>query len=120
MVTVELGIIAAVAVLSAVLILASRFGGADDVSAPVDSANWRRMDAEVISMLRAGNRTFLRVRFSVGTSLIHSDVRYSLPGAVPHAGQRVPIRYDPAAPALATFDLHPSSRTPLDLAGLDG
>jgi hypothetical protein len=74
-----------------------------------ESANWRRVDAEVISVLRAGHRTFLLVRFTVGTSLIRNDVRYPLPGAVPHAGQRVPIRYDPVAPARVVFDLQPHS-----------
>lgn len=92
-----------------------------DLSPEAESANWRRVDAEVISVLHAGDRRFLLVRFGVGTSVIRNDVRYPLPGAVPYAGQRVPIRYDPAAPARMVFDLHPSGRTPLDVAGrLDG
>jgi hypothetical protein len=90
-----------------------RVSGRDDPPDPeIDSASWRRANAEVISVLRAGNRTFLLVRFQVGTSLIRNDVRYPLPGTVPHAGQRVPIKYDPAAPARLVFDLHPVHRTP--------
>jgi hypothetical protein len=84
-----------------------------DASDPaVEHADWRRVDAEVISMLGVGDRTFLRVRFAVGTSLVQNDVLYPLAGAVPHVGRRVPIRYDPAAPARVAFDLNPSSRTP--------
>jgi hypothetical protein len=113
--TVELVVLAAVALGIGMLVLVSRFAGRDDERDPgIESADWHRLNAEVISVLRAGNRIFLRVRFQVGTSLIRSDVRYPLPGAVPHAGQRVPIRYDPTAPARVVFDLHPSSRTPPD------
>jgi hypothetical protein len=118
MLAAELILIAGVAVGACILALLSLFGGGDDGLDPeVESANWHRADAEVISVLRAGDRRFLLVRFGVGTSLIRNDVRYPLPGAVPHAGQRVPIRYDPAAPARMMFDLHPSSRTPLDVTG---
>jgi len=91
--------------------------GLDGLDPEIESANWRRVDAEVISVLRAGNRTFLLVRFAVGTSLIRNDVRYPLPGAVPNAGQRVPIKYDPAAPARVVFDLHPKGRTSPKVAG---
>jgi len=62
--------------------------GLDGPDPEIESANWRRVDAEVISVLRAGNRTFLLVRFAVGTSLTRNGVRYPLQGAVPHAGQR--------------------------------
>jgi hypothetical protein len=114
MLTVELVVLAVVAVAMGLLVVVSRFGRRDDASDPdIEFSSWRWADAEVISILRASDRTFLRVRFSVGTSLIQNDVRYPLPGAVPHAGQRVPIRYDPAAPARMVFDLHPTSRTPL-------
>jgi hypothetical protein len=110
--TVELVVLAAVALGIGMLVLVSRFAGRDDERDPgIESADWRRANAEVISVLRAGNRTFLLVRFQVGTSLIRNDVRYPLPGAVPHAGQRVPIKYDPAAPARVVFDLEPSGRT---------
>jgi hypothetical protein len=114
MLTVELVVLAVVAVAMGLLVVVSRCGRRDDASDPgIEFATWRRVDAEVISTLRAGNRAFLRVRFSVGTSLIQNDVQYPLPGAAPHAGQRVPIRYDPAAPARMMFDLYPTSRTPL-------
>jgi hypothetical protein len=107
MLIVELVVLAGVAVAVGLLALVSRFGGRDDgPDQDIEFATWRRVDAEVISTLRACNRTFLRVRFSVGTSLIQNDVQYPLPGAVPHAGQRVLIRYDPAAPARMVFDLH--------------
>ncbi|TCC42903.1 hypothetical protein E0H75_38500 [Kribbella capetownensis] len=89
--------------------------GLDDLER--ESANWRQVDAEVLSVLRAGNRTFLLVRFPVGTSLIRNDVRYPLPGPVPYAGQRVPIKYDPVAPARVVFDLHPETRRTPNPAG---
>jgi hypothetical protein len=111
MIKVEFLIAAAIVVGLGLLILVSRLGGHDDPD--IESGSWRRVDAEVISVLRASNRTFLRVRFSVGTSLIHSDVQYPLADAVPHTGQRVPIRYDPVAPARLVFDLCPSVPTPL-------
>jgi hypothetical protein len=99
------------------LVLISQPGsGLDEHDPELESTNWRRADAEVISVLRAGHRTFLMVRFTVGTSLIRNDVRYPLAGAVPHAGQRVPIRYDPVAPARVDFDLHPESSTSLKVA----
>lgn len=101
------------------LVLVSQPGlGLDGPDPEIESANWRRVDAEVVSVLRASDRTFLLVRFAVGTSLIRNDVRYPLPGAVPHAGQRVPIRYDPVAPARVVFDLHPPSRPSPKVAGL--
>jgi hypothetical protein len=111
MIRVEFLIAAAIVVGLGLLILVNRLGR--HVDPHVESASWRQVDAEVISVLRASNRTFLRVRFSVGTSLIHSDVQYPLADAVPHTGQRVPIRYDPVAPARLVFDLYPSVRTPL-------
>jgi hypothetical protein len=115
MMTVELLVLAGIAAAAGMLMLASRFGRRDDGSDPaVEHADWRRVDAEVISMLRVGDRTFLRVRFSVGSSLVQNDVLYPLAGAAPHAGRRVPVRYDPAAPMRVAFDLHPGSRTPLE------
>src|SRR5262245_41739725 len=66
---------------------------------------WRTVNAEVVSVLKAGSRTFLLVRYSVGTSLVHNDILYPLPGEVV-VGQRVPIRYDPGAPARAVYDRH--------------
>ena len=113
MLTVELVILAGVAVVVVgLLVLAGWFGGRHEGPDPgSEFATWRPVDAEVISMLRAGDRTFLLVRFSVGTSLIQNDVQYPLPGAVPHVGQRVPIMYDPAAPARVVFDL----RAPVEL-----
>jgi hypothetical protein len=122
MLTIELAVLAGTAATVGVLVFVSRPRGRDEGLDPaVESANWRRVDAEVISVLRAGDRRFLLVRFGVGTSIIRNDVRYPLPGTVPYSGQRVPIRYDPAAPARMVFDLHPSSRTQEDVAGrLDG
>jgi hypothetical protein len=112
---VEILYVAGLAVGVGILVLIRSSGRDDDRPDPeIESANWRRVNAEVISVLRASNRTFLLVRFPVGTSLIRNDVRYPLPGVVPYAGQRVPIKYDPAAPARLVFDLHPSTRTTLD------
>jgi hypothetical protein len=73
---------------------------------------WRTVNAEVVSVLKAGSRTFLLVRYSVGSSLVHHDVLYPLPGEVPIVGRRVPIRYDPAAPARAVYDRSRVSGTP--------
>jgi len=111
MVPVEMLIVAGVAAAVGLLILVRVSGRDDRMDPEVESASWHRVNAEVISVLRAGNSTFLLVRFQVGTSLIRNDVRYPLPGAVPHAGQRVPIKYDPAGPARVVFDLEPSGRT---------
>jgi hypothetical protein len=66
---------------------------------------WRPATAEVVSVLHAGKRTFLLVRYQVGSRLIHNDVMYPLTGDVPTPGHRVPIRYDPTAPARTEFDL---------------
>lgn len=111
MMPVELIVIAGVAAALGMLTVVNRFGErADGSDEEAEFADWRAADAEVISMLRAGDHTFLLVRFSVGTSLIQNDVRYPLSGAVPHAGQRVPIRYEPATPARLVFDQHPSTR----------
>jgi nitrogen fixation-related uncharacterized protein len=99
-----------------VLVLASVFGGVGQGQEP-DTETWRRVNAEVVSVLRTSTSTFLLVRYVVGTSLIHNDVRYPLPGAVPHAGQRVPIRFDPMTPARAVFDWQASTGTPPKVAG---
>ena len=66
------------------------------------------------AMFRTRN---LLVRFPVGSSLICNDVRYPLPGQVPYAGQRVPVKYDPVAPARVVFDLHPETRRTPNPAG---
>jgi hypothetical protein len=70
-----------------------------------ETAVWRPATAEVVSVLHAGKRTFLLVRYQIGSQLIHNDVMYPLAGQAPIAGQRVPIRYDPTAPARMEFDL---------------
>jgi hypothetical protein len=98
MMAVQLMILASVAAGVGLLIMVSWFGRLEE--APyVECANWRRVDAEVVSVLRAGHRVFLRVRFTVGTSLIQNDVRYDVPGPLPHTGERVSIMYDPTSPA---------------------
>ncbi|HYU86931.1 MAG TPA: DUF3592 domain-containing protein [Kribbellaceae bacterium] len=106
MLTIVLVLIAALATGSGVLALAVRHemlhGSGPDIV--VESESWRPVNAEVISVLRAGSRTFLRVRYSVGTRLIDNDVVYPLAGPTPEAGRRVPLRYDPAAPARAVYD----------------
>jgi hypothetical protein len=66
---------------------------------------WRPATAEVVSVLHAGKRTFLLVRYQVGSRLIHNDVMYPLTGDVPTPGYRVPIRFDPTAPARMEFDI---------------
>jgi hypothetical protein len=115
MIAIEMLFAAGLAVAVGILALVRPGGQDDDRPDPeIETANGRRANAKVISVLRASNRTFLLVRFPVGTSLIRNDVRYPLPGAVPHAGQRVPIKYDLAAPARLVFDLHPSRPTTLD------
>ena len=79
---------------------------------------WRPATAEVVSVLHTGKRTFLLVRYQVGSRLIHNDVMYPLTGDVPTFGHRVPIRYDPAAPARMEFDLERAralSRVPAGL-----
>jgi hypothetical protein len=99
-----------------VLVLASVYGGVGQGQDP-DTETWRRVNAEVVSVLRTSTSTFLLVRYVVGTTLIQNDVRYPLPGAVPHAGQRVPIRFDPVAPARAVFDSPVTTGVPPKVAG---
>ncbi len=70
------------------------------------SQTWKPASAEIVSVLRAGNRSFLLVRYQVGTQFIANDVLYPLSGKVPNIGQRVPIKYDPSAPARVVFDEH--------------
>jgi hypothetical protein len=97
--TVQLMVLAAVAAGVGLLILANWFSRLREEPV-VEGANWRRVNAEVVSVLRVDNRIFLRVRFTVGTSLIQNDVRYDVPGRpLPLAGDRVPIMYDPTSPA---------------------
>lgn len=93
-----------------------------DSEPELGSEAWRAVNAQVVSVLRAGNRTFLQVRYQVGTSLILNDVPYptqSVHGPVPIVGQRVPIRYDPAAPARAVYDPARADRTPPRVAEPD-
>ena len=98
MMAIQLMVLAAVAAGVGLLIMVSWFSRLEE-DLYVECADWRRVNAEVVSVLRAGDRVFLRVRFTVGTSLIQNDVRYDVPGPLPHAGQRVLIKYDPTAPA---------------------
>jgi hypothetical protein len=98
------------------LVLVSVYGGVGQGQDP-DTGTWRRVNAEVVSVLRTSTSTFLLVRYVVGTSLIHRDVQYPLSDAVPHAGQRVPIRFDPVAPAKAVFDREAYNGTPPKVAG---
>ena len=70
------------------------------------SEAWRPVTAEVVSILRAGNRTFLQVRYRAGRSLIRNDLLYPARTPVPVVGQRVRVRYDPSAPARAVYDPH--------------
>ncbi|HEY0693804.1 MAG TPA: hypothetical protein VGD71_32765 [Kribbella sp.] len=110
MFAIEIFLAAGFTVTVAILVVCVR--SADDSDPEFESSDWPRADAEVLSVLRAGGRTFLLVRFPVGTSLIRNDVLYPLPGATPRAGQRVPIRYDPEAPARVAFDLHAAGQVP--------
>lgn len=99
-----------------VLVLVSVQGGVRQGQEP-ETETWRRVNAEVVSVMRTSTSTFLLVRYVVGTSLIHNDVRYPISGVVPHAGQRVPIRCDPVAPARAVFDWQAFSAAPPKVAG---
>jgi hypothetical protein len=96
------------------VILAGRFGGRTSADAELETAGWRSTEAEVLSVMRAGDRTFLLVRFTVGSSVIRNDVHYPLAGPAPKAGRRVPVRFNPEAPAQVVFDLR---RTPATISG---
>jgi hypothetical protein len=80
--------------------------------ARVESEIWCRATGEVISVLRTHSRTFVLVRYSVGTSLIQNHVAYPLRGATPRAGQRMPIKYDAVSPARVEFDLRAHNHMP--------
>lgn len=100
-------IVTATLVSGAVMVLSNRLLR-EDRNRPADpergSEGWRPVTAEVISILRAGNRTFLQVRYRAGRSLVRNDVLYPARTPVPVVGQRVRVRYDPAAPARAVYD----------------
>jgi hypothetical protein len=115
MMTVQLMVLAAVAAGVGLLILVSWFSRLHEEPA-VENENWRRVNAEVVSVLRVGNRIFLRVRFTVGTSLIQNDVRYDVPGPLPLAGDRIPIKYDPTSPArlMVAATAQPTPQPPPD------
>ena len=107
MLTMVLLSIVLVAVGTGVLVVRSLHGwlGPDPAREPdIGTEGWRRVDAEVVSVLRAGHRTLLEVRYPVGTSVVRSDVSYPVKGEPPLPGRRIPARYDPAAPARAVYD----------------
>ena len=113
MVTMVLILTVVLALGAGALVLYSQFSDAgESPEQEVGTETWRTVNAEVVSVLKAGSRTFLLVRYSVGTSLVHNDILYPLQGEVPVVGQRVPIQYDPAAPARAVYDRHRVSGTP--------
>jgi hypothetical protein len=116
--------IVVLALVSGAVVVANRLLRADtsEQSEPdLGSEAWRTATAEVVSILRAGNRTFLQVRYRAGRSLIRTDVLYpAAQGVVPLVTQRVPIRYDPAAPARAVYDLQRAGRTPPRVTESDG
>jgi hypothetical protein len=104
MVTIVLILVAATTLTTALIAL---FGGltsrnADDTE--LDTSLWRPASAEVNSTLSTRNRRFLLVTYRAGTQVIRNDVEYPFSGALPSVGQRVPIRYDPAAPSRVAFD----------------
>jgi Protein of unknown function (DUF3592) len=113
MVTMVLLLAVVLALGAGALALYSQFSdGGESPEPDTGTETWRTVNAEVVSVLKAGSRTFLLVRYTVGSSLIHNDVLYPLAGKVPIVGQRVPIRYDPAAPARAVYDRNRVSGTP--------
>lgn len=79
------------------------------------SGTWRRATGEVISVLRTHSRTFVLVRYPVGTSLIQNHVAYPHRGAMPRAGQRIRIKYDASSPARVEFDLSAQRQVLTDL-----
>lgn len=99
-------VLAGAAMAAGMPVILKRAARHNPLHADTDFAHWSRTDAEVISTLRVRQRIFLRVRFAVGTSIIQTDLELPLNEEVPHTGRRVPIRYDPTAPARATFE-HP-------------
>jgi hypothetical protein len=104
MTTFGLLVLAGAALAAGMPVVFSRTAGRVPSRAGTEFAHWICIDAEVISTLRVRHRIFLRVRFAVGTSIIQTDVEFPLTEAVPNPGQRVPIRYDPTAPARVTFE----------------
>jgi hypothetical protein len=89
-----------------ILVLAVVGRGDDDSpDLEIEPEIWRRATGEVISVLRTHSRTFVLVRYSVGSSLIQNHVAYPLRGAIPNAGQRMPIKYNAVSPARVVFDL---------------
>jgi hypothetical protein len=104
MVTIVLILVAATTLTTTLLTL---FGvlsrrSADDNE--LDTSLWRPATAEVNSTLSTRNRRFLLVTYRAGTQVIRNDVEYPFAGTLPSVGQRVPIRYDPAAPSRVAFD----------------
>jgi hypothetical protein len=104
MMTFGLLLLAGGAVTAGIRVVIRRAAAHDPSHTHAEFAHWSRGDAEVISALRVRSRIFLRIRFIVGTSIIQSDVEFPLTEEVPHAGWRIPIRYDPTAPARVTLE----------------
>ena len=102
---IELVICGGLAAVVIEVILAGWWGGRPSLDPEPETSGWRQTDAEVLSVLRAGDRTFLLVRFAVGSSVIRNDVWYPLTGPAPTAGRRVPVKYDPESPARVSFDV---------------
>ena len=104
MVTIVLILVAATTLTTTLLTLFGVLSSRSTDDSKLDTSLWRPASAEVNSTLTTKSRRFLLVTYRAGTQLIRNDVEYPFTGALPSVGQRVPIRYDPAAPSRVAFD----------------
>jgi hypothetical protein len=83
---------------SGLVVLSKR--GNDDAGPPaLGTDSWPVVEGDVVSVLKVGGRNFLMVDYRVGSDHLRNDVMNPTAGPAPIVGQRVHVRYNPAAPA---------------------
>lgn len=81
------------------LVVLSKRGNDDAGSTARGTDLWPVVEGDVVSVLKVGGRNFLMVDYPVGSDHLRNDVMNPTAGLAPIVGQRVSVRYDPAAPA---------------------
>jgi hypothetical protein len=81
------------------LVMLSKRGNDDAGPPALGTDSWPVVEGDVVSVLKVGDRKFLMVDYRVGSDHLRNDVMNPTAGPAPIVGQRVFVRYDPAAPA---------------------
>lgn len=87
---------------SGLVVLSKR--GNDDGRTALGTDSWPVVEGDVVSVLKVGGRNFLMVDYRVGSDHLRNDVMNPTAGLAPNVGQRVLVRYDPAAPARVVLE----------------